>query len=141
MHWTRRIAKSAGDTGFFLSPVLWLALLMIGLHLAGLRNALLLESDNVFSAQPWRLVGAHFVHWSDWHLLMNVAGLAIWPLLCDARWSLLRWLLVFGTSGEHEQQSGSVVHLIDRWGRLRLRRGLEIYLLRALELRHAVPLI
>lgn len=94
MHWTRRIAKSAGDTGFFLSPVLWLALLMIGLHLAGLRNALLLESDNVFSAQPWRLVGAHFVHWSDWHLLMNVAGLAIWPLLCDARWSLLRWLLV-----------------------------------------------
>lgn len=94
MHWTRRIAKSAAETGFFLSPVLWIALLMVGLQFAGLRDPLLLETDNLFSAQPWRIVSAHFVHWSDWHLLMNAAGLAILPLLCDVRWSLARWLLV-----------------------------------------------
>lgn len=94
MHWTRRIAKGAGDTGIFRAPVLWVTLLMVGLHLAGLRDALLLHTSSVISAQPWRLISAHFVHWSDWHLVMNVTGLVIWPLLCDARWSLLRWLLV-----------------------------------------------
>lgn len=94
MHWTRRIAKGASDSGFFRSPVLWIALLMLGLHLGGLRDTLLLRSDQPFRAEQWRLVGAHFVHWSDWHLVMNLAGLAIWPLLCDARWPLSRWLLV-----------------------------------------------
>lgn len=94
MHWTRRIAKGAGDTGFFRSPLLWIALLMLALHLAGLRDALLLPTDSAITTQPWRLISAHFVHWSDWHLIMNVSGLAILPLLCDARWALSRWLLV-----------------------------------------------
>lgn len=94
MHWTRRIAKGAADTGIIREPVLWIVLLMIGLHLAGQREALLLHTSSVIIAQPWRLISAHFVHWSDWHLVMNVAGLAIWPLLCDARWSLSRWLIV-----------------------------------------------
>lgn len=91
MHWTRRIAKGADDSGRFPVVPLLLGLFMLVLHLTALHAALLLDRELLLSAQIWRLIGAHFVHWSDWHLAMNLGGLLVLPLLCDLRWSLWRW--------------------------------------------------
>ena len=93
MTWTRRIAKGAvASAPSWLAPVL-LGLLMLGLHYSGLHGALVLDRGRIASVEVWRLISAHLAHWSDWHLAMNLAGLAILPLLCETRWSVRRWLL------------------------------------------------
>lgn len=94
MHWTRRIAKGACRAAISSLPVLLLLAALPALHFWAPREALLLDVEALAAGQFWRLISGHFVHWSDWHLAMNVAGLAIWPLLCDARWPVWRWALL-----------------------------------------------
>lgn len=78
---------------YWRNPALLAALLAL-LYLAGgsVFDTLVYDRDAIASGQLWRLFGGHLVHWNLTHLLLNLAGISVWALLCARPWSALRWL-------------------------------------------------
>lgn len=92
--WTQRIAKGASQAAPEWGGALALVLFMAVLYLAGSPAFDLLVYDRELIGQQhqwWRLLSGHWVHWSAYHLALNVGGLLVWALLCPMHWSAWRW--------------------------------------------------
>jgi len=78
-----------------LLPPLALMLLTVVLQLGGVSVRLLLRYERaaVGAGEWWRLLTAHLVHLSTYHLALNLGAIAVWLLLCPQRWSAGGWVL------------------------------------------------
>jgi len=93
--WTHRIAKGASRAAPEWGVPIALVLVMVLLQSAGsLAFELLVYERELIGHQHqwWRLWSGHWVHWSAYHLALNVGGLLVWVLLCPMRWTPWRWL-------------------------------------------------
>lgn len=93
--WTQRIAKGASEAAPDWGVPVALALVMVALYIAGPWVFDLLVYDRHLiddQYQWWRIWSGHWVHWSAYHLTLNVAGLLVWAMLCPLRWPAGRWL-------------------------------------------------
>lgn len=60
------------------------------------RPSLVFDADAIRQGQYWRLWTGHLLHTNGWHLVMNLAALAIITLLHGAYYRLHRLLIVVG---------------------------------------------
>lgn len=91
---TARITEgSPASPGVWLPPAL-LGALCTALWLGGpaLADRLCFERAAIAGGQWWRLLSANLVHLGGWHLVLNLAGLALLVVLCPQRLHLADWL-------------------------------------------------
>ena len=67
-------------------------------------NSLVWQREALNHGECWRLLSAHLVHLSSWHLMMNLLGLwLLATLICDtlstAQWLALSLISALGVSG------------------------------------------
>jgi rhomboid family GlyGly-CTERM serine protease len=88
-----------------LAPGLWLTLALVSGALAAhwvptAADALIYDRQAVAAGELWRLLTAHWVHFSDAHLLSNLAVLAVtgWLIEAQGRGDAVRLFAVAGFS-------------------------------------------
>ena len=80
------------------SPALWLAIgiavLCVVLQFSGLEPTLRFDRQAIEKGHWWLLLSGNFVHLSDSHLGMNMAGLALIVALVWTQFNAWQWLLI-----------------------------------------------
>jgi rhomboid family GlyGly-CTERM serine protease len=78
----------------WLLGLLFAVLVSIGLFGDTARLALRFEREAILGGEYWRLLSAHFVHGTNQHLLLNLAGLALIAALFPRDYTVKQWLWV-----------------------------------------------
>jgi rhomboid family GlyGly-CTERM serine protease len=78
----------------WLLGLLFAVLVSIGLFGDTARLALRYEREAILSGEYWRLLSGHFVHGTNQHLLLNLAGLALIAALFPRDYTAKQWLWV-----------------------------------------------
>jgi len=78
----------------WLLGLLLAVVVSIGLFGDTARLALRYEREAILSGEYWRLISGHFVHGTNQHLLLNLAGLALIAALFPRDYTTKQWLWV-----------------------------------------------
>jgi rhomboid family GlyGly-CTERM serine protease len=98
-----KLALSEPDSALEMSrslPAGWLlgllVVLLVSLGLLGdpVRLALRYERTAILAGEYWRLLSGHFIHGSNQHLILNLAGLGLIAALFPRGYTAKGWLLV-----------------------------------------------
>ncbi len=83
---------------YLRSPAIWLAVgvavLCVVLQFSGLEPTLRFDRQAIEKGHWWLLLSGNFVHLSESHLGMNMAGLALIVALVWAQFNIWQWLLI-----------------------------------------------
>lgn len=80
--------------GWRVVGLVWLGLVLLSLTGEGGRLWLRYDRALVLQGEYWRLITAHLVHLNTWHMMLNVAGVALIAALFRDDYSWRGWLTV-----------------------------------------------